>query len=142
LAYFINGLHRLPTDFNLLRCCCEQSRETRSKRYSLRCGHNSNAVLYSTVDLQIGNVTIILLCDSIVRECEKILTASYRLADILQTRAAQDDQELLWKFTMMVKDNVPGFSAAGFFSLDKSIILKILNSLIIMLIVMIQLKST
>jgi gustatory receptor len=102
----------------------------------------SNAFLYSTVDLQIGNVTIILLCDSIVRECEKILTASYRLADILQTRAAQDDQELLWKFTMMVKDNVPGFSAAGFFSLDKSIILKILNSLITMLIVMIQLKST
>jgi gustatory receptor len=97
---------------------------------------NVQSYLYSTVDLQVGNVTILLFCDSVVKEREKILTASYRL----QTRATRDDQEQLWKFIAVIKDNVPEFSAAGFFSLNKSMILQILDSLITMLIVMIQLR--
>ncbi|KAJ3620201.1 hypothetical protein MTP99_004179 [Tenebrio molitor] len=84
----------------------------------------------------VGNVTILLFCDSVVKEREKILTESYRL----QTRATRDDQEQLWKFIAVIKDNVPEFSAAGFFSLNKSMILQILDSLITMLIVMIQLR--
>lgn len=74
---------------------------------------------------------IILTCDSVLHEAEQIQTIAFDLFKNSQNRD-------LIRFIEIVIGNFPEFSAARFFSIDRSTILKILDATITFLIVVIQ----
>jgi hypothetical protein len=89
--------------------------------------------------LQIGTVVLIIICDSIMIEAEKILSLSQKLRKKFK-RSGPQVRENLFVFGNSVIENFPKFSAARFFEIKRSIILRILGTITTFLIVMIQFR--
>ncbi|EEZ99382.1 gustatory receptor 66 [Tribolium castaneum] len=79
-----------------------------------------------------GIVITIISCDLVLSESEKILSISLK-----HLEASPDNRNLL-KFIEMALANFPKFSAARFFSISRTTILRILNATVTFLIVVIQ----
>ncbi|CAH1380501.1 unnamed protein product, partial [Tenebrio molitor] len=84
-----------------------------------------------------GTVVTILLCDSVLYETEHILTVTYKLEKYLP----DENKEQLHAFINTLTDNFPQFSAARFFVIDKSTILKIFNAVLTFFIIIIQFEN-
>jgi gustatory receptor len=89
--------------------------------------------------LQIGIFALILWCDTIRKEFEELLSYCYQM----QTRIAESTftENDMCIFTKSVSQSMPEFTAARYFSIDRSTIFSILNSITTFLLVMIQFKS-
>jgi gustatory receptor len=83
---------------------------------------------------QTGILSTTLLCDSILRMGEEILLQAYRL----QTAFTSYGIEEILVFIDVVRLNRPEFTAARFFSIDRSTLFCIINSLTTFLLVMVQ----
>ncbi|EFA11815.1 gustatory receptor 72 [Tribolium castaneum] len=79
-----------------------------------------------------GTAGMILLCDAVLIEAEKVLTVSYKLTEFYE--------EKLY-LTRVVLENFPSFSAAKFFNVNRSTLLKVLTSVIGFLIVFVQIRQ-
>ncbi|RZC41410.1 7tm 7 domain containing protein, partial [Asbolus verrucosus] len=104
-----------------------------------------------TLETIIYNVAVILwhcaatffnifLCDSVSHEGQKILTLAYSMEKYLLKQGENENEELS-RFISVVKDNYPNFSAARFFSVDRTTVFGIFDAIITFLIVMIQFES-
>ncbi|RZB40778.1 gustatory receptor 28b [Asbolus verrucosus] len=82
----------------------------------------------------VGILATILLCDNIMRESEELL------GTFQQMEFALNENEICMAMKM-VSYNRPKFDAARYFSISRTTIFKILNSLTTFLLVMIQFKS-
>ncbi|KAH0813380.1 hypothetical protein GEV33_009411 [Tenebrio molitor] len=85
-----------------------------------------------------GILLTILLCDSILKKCDEILEQTYRLETVLTSY----ENEEIQGFIDALLHNRPEFKAARFFSIDRSTLFSVLNSLTTFLLVMIQFKET
>ncbi|KAJ3617719.1 hypothetical protein MTP99_006814 [Tenebrio molitor] len=87
----------------------------------------------------IGIFALILWCDTIRKEFEELLSYCYQM----QTRIAESSftENDMCIFTKSVSQSMPEFTAARYFSIDRSTIFSILNSITTFLLVMIQFKS-
>ncbi|XP_068901861.1 uncharacterized protein [Tenebrio molitor] len=85
----------------------------------------------------VGILSTILLCDSILKKCDEILAKAYRLEALLTSYENEEIQVLI----DVVQHNRPEFRAARFFSIDRSTLFSVLNSLTTFLLVMIQFKE-
>ncbi|KAJ3620278.1 hypothetical protein MTP99_004243 [Tenebrio molitor] len=81
-----------------------------------------------------GILSTTLLCDSILQKGEEILLQAYRL----QTAFTFYGIEEILVFIDVVRLNRPEFTAARFFSIDRSTLFCIINSLTTFLLVMVQ----
>jgi gustatory receptor len=78
-----------------------------------------------------------VLCDLILKTSDEILAQAYRLENLLAWYEGKEIQI----FIDVVLHNRPEFRAARFFSIDRSTLFSILNSLTTFLLVMIQFKE-
>ncbi|XP_068901871.1 uncharacterized protein [Tenebrio molitor] len=85
----------------------------------------------------IGTLSTILLCDYILKKYDEILAEAYRLETMLSSYEKKEIQV----FIDVVTYNRPKFKAARFFSVDRSTLFSVLNSLTTFLLVMIQFKE-
>ncbi|XP_044261025.1 uncharacterized protein LOC123009001 [Tribolium madens] len=81
---------------------------------------------------------VIFLCDAIVSENEEIRKKLYKM---LHVDPIFYENKQFEKFLKTVLTNGPKFSAARFFSIERSTIFQIMNSIVTFLIVVIQIKS-
>jgi gustatory receptor len=86
--------------------------------------------------LQVGILSTIFLCDSIMKKCDEILSQAYRLESELTSYENKEIQV----FINVVLHNRPEFRAARFFSINRSTLFTVLNSLTTFLLVIIQFK--
>jgi gustatory receptor len=83
-----------------------------------------------------GILSTIFLCDSVIKKCDEILSQAYRLESEL---TSYDNEEILVLIDGLLH-NRPEFRAARFFSIDRSTLFTVLNSLTTFLLVIIQFK--
>ncbi|EFA05765.1 gustatory receptor 39 [Tribolium castaneum] len=81
---------------------------------------------------------VIFLCDAIVSQNEEIRKNLYQM---LQADPIFYENKQFEKFLKTVLSNGPEFSAVRFFSIDRSTIFQIMNSIVTFLIVVIQIKT-
>jgi gustatory receptor len=86
--------------------------------------------------LQVGILSTIFLCDSVMKKCDEILWQAYRLESELTSYENKEIQV----FINVVLHNRPEFRAARFFSINRSTLFTVLNSLTTFLLVIIQFK--
>jgi hypothetical protein len=86
--------------------------------------------------LQVGISSTIFLCDSIMKKCDEILWQAYRLERELTSYENKEIQV----FINVVLHSRPEFRAARFFSINRSTLFTVLNSLTTFLLVIIQFK--
>ncbi|XP_068901868.1 putative gustatory receptor 39b [Tenebrio molitor] len=84
-----------------------------------------------------GVLSTIFLCDSILKKCDEILAKAYQLEGMM---SSYENEEIL-VFIDVVQHNHPEFRAARFFSIDRSTLFSVLNSLTTFLLVLIQFKG-
>ncbi|XP_068901834.1 uncharacterized protein [Tenebrio molitor] len=82
-------------------------------------------------------VIVIFMCDRVVQEAEKIVPLTYQLRWCYKSGTREEKQEL-YEFSNFVTENLPSFSAANFFLLQKSTVLSILSTVSTVIIIMIQ----
>jgi gustatory receptor len=82
-------------------------------------------------------VIVIFMCDRVVQEAEKIVPLTYQLRWCYKNGTREEKQEL-YEFSNFVTENLPRFSAANFFLLQKSTVLSILSTVSTVIIIMIQ----
>ncbi|RZB40308.1 7tm 7 domain containing protein, partial [Asbolus verrucosus] len=87
-----------------------------------------------------GATINILLADSILQETEAVLALSYKLERYFLNRISRESDELR-QFINVVIDNFPKFSAARFFTIDRSTIFRIFEAVTTFLIILIQFES-
>ncbi|KAJ3652474.1 hypothetical protein Zmor_018435 [Zophobas morio] len=81
-----------------------------------------------------GTATIIIICDDVLDEAEQTVVMAYKLQKKMKFRYNLE----LTKLITVVTNNFPRFSAAGFFVINKSTILKIFDAIVTLLVVVIQ----
>ncbi|XP_044262935.1 gustatory receptor 68a-like [Tribolium madens] len=79
-----------------------------------------------------GTASMILICDAVRIEAEKILTISYKLTEFYNKEV---------HLTKVILKNFPTFSAARFFNVDRSTLFKVLTSVIGFFIVIVQIRQ-
>lgn len=84
---------------------------------------------------------MIFLCDTILKKVDDILSQAYKLEASFDDLATYETDELQI-FIDVVQHNRPEFKAARFFSIDRSTLFSVLNSLTTFLLVMIQFKES
>ncbi|KAJ3620253.1 hypothetical protein MTP99_004220 [Tenebrio molitor] len=84
----------------------------------------------------VGILSTIFLCDSIMKKCDEILSQAYRLESELTSYENKEIQV----FINVVLHNRPEFRAGRFFSINRSTLFTVLNSLTTFLLVIIQFK--
>ncbi|RZC33860.1 7tm 7 and/or Lig chan domain containing protein, partial [Asbolus verrucosus] len=82
----------------------------------------------------VGFLAAVLMCHSVVTKFDEILALAYRL------EVSSTDSGDIHNFICSIVDYRPHFTAARFFSIDRSIIFSVLNSITTFFIVIIQLK--
>ncbi|RZC41944.1 gustatory receptor [Asbolus verrucosus] len=82
----------------------------------------------------------IFLCDLVTYEVEKIFSVTYSLEKYFICENKKGSEELQ-KFIDVLKDNIPSFSAARFFAINRTTIFGIFNAIITFLIVLIQFET-
>jgi hypothetical protein len=82
---------------------------------------------------------LIVKCDLVLMEAEKILALSYKLRKNFG-EASSEVKEELFEFSNTIVDNFPMFSAARFFEIKRSIILSVLGTVTTFLVIMIQFR--
>ncbi|KAJ3652252.1 hypothetical protein Zmor_018233 [Zophobas morio] len=88
----------------------------------------------------VGTVALILKCQALYQEAEEIVSLSYQL-QLLCTDNSVNENLKIRQFPNFVIKNLPKFSAANFFLVDKSTILSMLATLGTFLIIMVQFSS-
>ncbi|XP_044260151.1 uncharacterized protein LOC123008429 [Tribolium madens] len=104
---------------------------------------NSQDFIFENVWLFIlwmGILATIFLCDTILKTVEDILSQAYKLEASFDDLATYETDEVQI-FIDVVQHNRPEFKAARFFSIDRSTLFSVLNSLTTFLLVMIQFKE-
>ncbi|KAJ3617721.1 hypothetical protein MTP99_006816 [Tenebrio molitor] len=87
----------------------------------------------------IGIFALILWCDTIRKEFEELLSYCYQMQTCIAESTFTENDMCI--FTKSVSQSMPEFTAARYFSIDRSTIFSILNSITTFLLVMIQFKS-
>ncbi|KAH0815855.1 hypothetical protein GEV33_006936 [Tenebrio molitor] len=87
----------------------------------------------------IGIFALILWCDIIRKEFEELLSYCYQMQTCIAESTFTENDMCI--FTKSVSQSMPEFTAARYFSIDRSTIFSILNSITTFLLVMIQFKS-
>ncbi|RZC42094.1 7tm 7 domain containing protein [Asbolus verrucosus] len=95
--------------------------------------------VWAIIQSWVGLLAIILLCDATLKEHEAILALVSKLE--LSTDLASAEHDELETFVDVVERNGPKFRAANFFSIDKSILLSFLNTIVTFFLIIIQYKS-
>jgi hypothetical protein len=85
---------------------------------------------------QMGVVSVVLLCDDILKQSNKVLTLTYRLEALANLSLCEYEE--LEAFIDFVQNNLPRFRIARFFSVDRSILFKMLDSSIAFFLVLLQ----
>jgi gustatory receptor len=85
----------------------------------------------------VGLAIAILLCDQILKEYDQLLDLAWKLEASFSTSSSQETRQIKF-FIDFVQGNRPRFVAAQFFTIDKSTLFKMLNTLITFLLVIIQ----
>jgi gustatory receptor len=83
-------------------------------------------------------LAVILMCDTIKQEFDNFLAHSYQIKNEVMDFAIKEHE--VGTFIKAVSRCSPEFTAARYFSVDRSTIFAILNSMTTFLLVMIQLK--
>ncbi|XP_068901867.1 uncharacterized protein [Tenebrio molitor] len=96
-----------------------------------------NSVFTLKEGVEVGILSTIFLCDSILKKCDEILAKAYRL----EVKLTSYEIEEIQVFIDAVLHSRPEFRAARFFSIDRSTLFSVLNSLTTFLLVMIQFKQ-
>ncbi|KAJ3653141.1 hypothetical protein Zmor_019050 [Zophobas morio] len=86
----------------------------------------------------IGTLVVILWCDSILTEAGKLVRESYGL----QRKCRLLPEARFERFTKILQQNFPSFSAAGFFEIKKSTCLGIINTVTTFFIVAVQFRTS
>ena len=84
-------------------------------------------------------MTIAVLCDLILNEHNEILSLSHKL-EIMVKKLQLDKTYDISSFIGAISEYKPVFTAARFFTVDRSAIFSVLNSITTFLLVMIQFK--
>ncbi|CAH1380228.1 unnamed protein product, partial [Tenebrio molitor] len=87
----------------------------------------------------VGIFAVILWCDAIREEYEELLSYCYEMQEYLDNSIFDEDD--MCAFTKSVSQNIPEFTAARYFYIDRSAIFSIMNSITTFLLVLIQFKS-
>ncbi|XP_018567007.1 gustatory receptor 68a-like [Anoplophora glabripennis] len=82
---------------------------------------------------------ITFCCDSIVRETEELLTNCYMLEQTLPLHSKELEE--LDSLKMLIKNNRPKLTAAGFFEINRSTLLSLLSTTTTYFIVALQFNS-
>ena len=82
------------------------------------------------------------MCDVVSHEVSNILKLSYEWKWKLKCRRLKKEAKAVHEFCAFVQEHGPGFSAAGFFKVDKSTIPNVLATVVTFFIVMIQFQQT
>lgn len=85
-------------------------------------------------------VGLILMCNEVVQEGHKLVALTYKLRWAWETDNVQNQE--FYEFTNLVLNNLPKFTAANFFDLDKNTILQIFATVNTLLVILIQLSYT
>lgn len=85
-------------------------------------------------------MSILWKCDSVVHEAQQIVLMAHKWHRRFGDQFLKEKQEIQ-NFIGVVVDNLPNFSAARFFIIDRSAIFSMLYTIITFLIVMIQFKE-
>ncbi|KYB27093.1 gustatory receptor 45 [Tribolium castaneum] len=104
---------------------------------------NSDVFIFDNVwlfILWVGILSTIFLCDTILKKVDDILSQAYKLEASFDDLATYETDEVQI-FIDVVQHNRPEFKAARFFSIDRSTLFSVLNSLTTFLLVMIQFKE-
>jgi transposase-like protein len=83
-----------------------------------------------------GVVSVVLLCDGILKQSNEVLTLTYRLEALANLSLCEYEE--LEAFIDFVQNNLPRFRIARFFSVDRSILFKMLDSSIAFFLVLLQ----
>ena len=87
-----------------------------------------------------GTIAMIFKCDFVVKEAEKILLLSYKLK---RNYCTENTPKIdFQKFCTSVEENLPRFSAARFFHINRCTVLHIFGTVTSFFIVMIQLRHS
>jgi hypothetical protein len=82
---------------------------------------------------------VILWCDSIREDFEELLSYCYEMQICVDDSIFEEDE--MCAFIKSVSHNMPKFTAARYFYIDRPAIFSILNSITTFLLVIIQFKS-
>ncbi|KAJ3643974.1 hypothetical protein Zmor_026653 [Zophobas morio] len=88
----------------------------------------------------VGTSTILVMCDSISDESNKIRSLMYEISCMAENLTTKEEQEL-FELIEYVEENVPIFSAAGYFIIGKATILNIAATVVNFLIVVLQVTN-
>lgn len=80
---------------------------------------------------------MICLCDEVTEEAKKLQKLMYEIRKTY-TKSTQEERKELYELTEVVSENLPRFSAAGYFLVGKSIFLKMLETTAYFLIIVLQ----
>ncbi|KAH0808189.1 hypothetical protein GEV33_014602 [Tenebrio molitor] len=86
-----------------------------------------------------GIFAVILWCDAVREEFEGLLSYCYHIQECVSGSAVNENE--FYAFTNSVSQNMPEFTAARYFCIDRSTIFSILNSVTTFVLVMIQFSS-
>ncbi|EFA09283.1 gustatory receptor 37 [Tribolium castaneum] len=86
-------------------------------------------------------LSLIILCDCVVKEAQKSLVLTYEMRWYCQTATMEEKQEL-YEFSNFVSQHLPKFSAANFFDIERSTILSVLGTACTFLIIIVQFRNS
>ncbi|XP_068901859.1 uncharacterized protein [Tenebrio molitor] len=86
-----------------------------------------------------GIFAVILWCDAVREEFEGLLSYCYQIQECVSGSMLNENE--FYAFTNIVSQNMPQFTAARYFYIDRSAIFSILNSVTTFILVMIQFSS-
>jgi gustatory receptor len=85
-------------------------------------------------------VSTILLCDQILKQSDQVLALAWKL-EVSAAKWNSQQYRQVQIFIEFLECNRPKFTAAGFFSIDRSILFKVLNCAITFVLILIQFKE-
>ncbi|KAJ3620239.1 hypothetical protein MTP99_004206 [Tenebrio molitor] len=94
--------------------------------------------LFFMLTFWVGIFAVILWCDGIREDFEELLSYCYEMQECVADSIVEEDE--MCAFTKSVSENIPEFTAARYFCIDRSTIFSILNSITTFLLVIIQFK--
>ncbi|EFA05781.1 gustatory and pheromone receptor 39a [Tribolium castaneum] len=86
--------------------------------------------------INVGTVTLILSCDAVLEEVKTTLLLAYKIRQVFP-----NEKKNISEFINVVLNNYPDFSAAGFFSINKTTLLQIIGNVTTFFIIIIQFNN-